>query len=106
MYISSSINIKKNLNAMHHRSRALEPKSMYCSLTKRRTSVLFEYPEYRNRNNKGPVGTVYCENIIECYHNMQRCRYSGISALYPDPLVPYEQYERLSSQNSMDEQES
>lgn len=76
-----------NLNV---KKRALEPKNMFCSMLKKKVLVLVEYDDYKNRNNKGFPGTYYCENIISCYGKGKKCRYSGISPLYPDPLIPEE----------------
>lgn len=79
-----------NIYNSHHKSRALEPQKMYCNIIAKEVSVLLEYPDYKNRNNKGSIGTVYCENIVDCYHTGKRCKYSGISPSYPDPLTPIE----------------
>lgn len=76
------------MNMSNRKARALEPKAFYCNLTKRNISALVEYSDYKHRNQKGEPGTIYCEHIIECYHNKERCRYSGISPSYPDPLGP------------------
>jgi len=57
--------------------------------------VLLEYQDYKNFRYKGDQDTLYCENIIDCYHNRRPCRYSGISPSYPDPLIPIELAEEL-----------
>ena len=82
--------LSMNKYAYKHNSkvRALEPQKMLCLLINKEVSVLLEYSDYKNRNNKGAVGTVYCENIIDCFHNKRHCKYSGISPSYADPLVP------------------
>ena len=81
---------KITLNFQLKKTKALEPKYMFCTILERKVTVLQEYSDYKNRNNKGAPSTYYCENIIPCYGNGKKCRYSGISPLYPDPLVPVE----------------
>jgi hypothetical protein len=71
-----------------YKQKALEPRELFCALLKKRVCILVEYSDYKSSHYKGDQGTIYCENIIECYHNNMRCRYSGISPSYPDPLVP------------------
>lgn len=68
------------------KKKALEPKELFCKIKKRNVSVLIEYIDYKGPTCKGAEGAIYCENIIECYQNDVRCRYSGISPLYPDPF--------------------
>ncbi len=53
-------------------------------------TVLVEYPDYKGPHHKGPEGAIYCENIVPCYQADRRCRYSGISPLFPDPFLPRE----------------
>ena len=63
--------------------KALECAVRYCHITDREVVINIEYPYYSDAYNKGPEGEIYCEHIIECY----KCRYSGISKLYPDPFT-------------------
>ena len=53
-------------------------------------TILVEYPDYKGPHHKGPEGAIYCENILPCYQADRRCRYSGISPLFPDPFLPRE----------------
>ncbi|MBI2263773.1 MAG: hypothetical protein HYU64_01160 [Armatimonadetes bacterium] len=73
------------------KQKALEPHERYCTLLRRKVTVLIEYQDYKHPGSKGDEGTLYCSNIIECYHNGMRCKWSGISPLYRDPLVPLDQ---------------
>lgn len=66
--------------------RALERMRKYCYITEREVTVCVEYPQYRNVYSKGPEGNTYCEHLLECYEKREKCRYSGISAYYPDPF--------------------
>jgi len=68
------------------KAKALMPEERFCRLLRKRVTILVEYDDYRSHWNKGPEGTIYCENIVECYQNNVRCRYSGISPLYADPF--------------------
>lgn len=70
------------------KQKALEPHTRRCHILDKDVNILVEYPDYKNPNHKGPEGAIYCENIIECFQNCVKCRYSGISPLYPDPFVP------------------
>jgi hypothetical protein len=70
--------------------KALEPQEKFCALIRKRVCILVEYQDYKSTNYKGEMGTIYCENIIDCYHKNMRCCYSGISPSYPNPLVPLE----------------
>lgn len=78
------------MNAVNRKTKALEPRKMFCAIKKKKVTVLFEYSDYRNRHFKGAPDTCYCECIISCYNEGVRCRYSGISPLYPDPLTAEE----------------
>jgi hypothetical protein len=66
--------------------KALEPHQRYCRFVDKKVSVLVEYVDYKTPFNKGEEGTLYCGNMLECYHKQVCCRYSGISPLYPDPF--------------------
>jgi len=68
------------------RQKALEPHERYCRILRRKVNVLIEYLDYKSSRHKGEEGTIYCENILDCYQNDVRCRYSGISPSYPDPF--------------------
>lgn len=78
----------KQAEAHQLRQKALEPQQRYCYITKRDVNILVEYPDYKGPHFKGPEGEIYCEHILECYQNNVRCRWSGISPLFPDPFVP------------------
>lgn len=75
------------------KQKALEPQCRHCHILDKEVNILVEYPDYKNPHYKGPEGAIYCENIIECYQNNVRCRYSGISPLFPDPFLPRERPE-------------
>lgn len=72
---------------VNYKRKALEPQERFCVYIKKKVSILIEYQDYKNRWYKGDAGTIYCENIVPCYHQERKCRYSGISPSYPDPLV-------------------
>lgn len=74
--------------AQQLKQKALEPHVRECQILKKKVSILVEYTDYRGPHNKGPEGAIYCENIVNCYQNNIKCRYSGISPLYPDPFLP------------------
>ncbi len=66
--------------------KALEPHQRYCRFIDKKVTILVEYLDYKTPFNKGEEGTLYCGNMLECYHKQVQCRYSGISPLYPDPF--------------------
>ncbi len=72
--------------AQQVRRKALAPEERFCRVLRKRVTILVEYSDYHTPMNKGPEGEIYCSNIIECYQGGVRCRYSGISPLYPDPF--------------------
>lgn len=73
------------------KQKALEPHCRYCYIQKKDVNILVEYSDYRNPQQKGDEGAIYCENIVECYQANVKCRYSGLSPLYPDPFLPREE---------------
>lgn len=72
------------------KQKAMEPHVRHCYIQNFDVNILVEYPDYKNPHFKGPEGAIYCENIVNCYQNNVKCRYSGISPLYPDPFLPRE----------------
>lgn len=76
----------------HHKHVAVKriaqmPEERHCQILDKKVTVMVIYPDYRNAWDKGRPGDICCSNIIECYGNHVKCRYSGISPLYPDPFV-------------------
>lgn len=78
----------KQAEAQQLKQKALEPQQRQCFIMKKMVNILVEYPDYKGPHFKGPEGAIYCENILECYQKDIRCRYSGISPLFPDPFLP------------------
>ena len=79
---------QKQAEAAALKQKALEPHERHCNILDKKVGILIEYPDYKGPHFKGPEGAIYCENIVECYQNNVKCRYSGISPLYPDPFSP------------------
>lgn len=78
---------KMSAPAKQLKQKALEPQKRYCRNIQKPVTILIEYQDYKNYCSKGDSGTIYCENIIDCYRKNRECRYSGISPLYADPLI-------------------
>lgn len=78
----------KAAEAQELRQKALEPQERHCYIQKKKVNILVEYLDYKDPRDKGPEGAIYCENILECYQQGVRCRYSGISPLFDDPFLP------------------
>lgn len=78
----------KQAEAQQLKQKALEPQQRQCFIQKKKVNILVEYPDYKGPHYKGPEGAIYCENILECFQKDVRCRYSGISPLFPDPFLP------------------
>jgi len=77
----------KQEEAVALKQKALEPQCRHCYIQKKIVNILVEYPDYKGPHFKGSEGAIYCENIIECYQADVKCRYSGLSPLYPDPFL-------------------
>lgn len=95
---------EKKAEATQLRQKALEPLKRHCYILDKEVSILVEYPDYKGPHHKGEEGAIYCENIVNCYQNNVKCRYSGISPLYADPFYPREKpVAPESSENDPDE---
>lgn len=91
----------KQAEAQQLKQKALEPQQRQCHIRKMKVNILVEYPDYKGPHYKGPEGAIYCENILDCYQKNIRCRYSGISPLFPDPFIPRDE-EDLQSDGDAD----
>lgn len=80
----------KQEEAVALKQKALEPHCRHCYIQKKIVNILVEFPDYKGPHYKGPEGAIYCENIVECYQANIKCRYSGLSPLYPDPFLERE----------------
>lgn len=80
----------KQEEAVAQKQKALEPQCRHCYIQNKMVNILVEYPDYKGPHFKGPEGAIYCENIVECYQGNVKCRYSGLSPLYPDPFLERE----------------
>jgi hypothetical protein len=80
---------KAALEAHATMQKAMEPYIRHCYILDVDVHILIEYPYYKNPNVKGPEGEIYCENILKCYQENVKCRWSGISPSYPDPFNPH-----------------
>jgi len=78
---------KKKEKAQRYRVKALDPKIRHCYILDIDVPILIEYPDYKNANVKGPEGEIFCSNILNCYRDHVKCRWSGISPHYPDPFI-------------------
>lgn len=96
---------QKRQEAQALRQKALEPSVRRCHILDIDVTVLVEYPDYKGPHHKGPEGELYCENIVACYQANRRCRYSGISPLFPDPFLPRERPEEESGSEQVEASE-
>lgn len=96
---------RKAIAKQELKRKALEPHERFCTLLKKKVTILAEYEDYKNYRNKGEVGTIYCSNIIPCYHDEMKCKYSGLSPLYPDPLEPLELHQEELQQEERGKKE-
>ena len=78
--------IQYKKQAVQLKRKALEPKERLCKILGKNVTVLIEYLDYKCPWDKGEQGTLYCENIVNCYHDNVKCKFSGLSPLYPDPF--------------------
>ncbi|MEN3015517.1 MAG: hypothetical protein ABDH21_05640 [bacterium] len=70
----------------HIKKRALEPKRLFCKILQKEVTVLIEHLDYKSIYYSDKIGEIYCSNILECYQNNIKCKYSGISKFFPDPF--------------------
>jgi hypothetical protein len=92
----------KQAEAQQLKQKALEPQQRQCFIRKIKVNILVEYPDYKGPHFKGPEGAIYCENILECYQKDLRCRYSGISPLFPDPFLPRDEDDLQADQEDVE----
>ncbi len=83
---SEYVFVKRQHHARLQKKKALEPKRLHCKILDIDVNVLIEYWDYQDSYSKGYRVETYCENMTFCYYNNIKCRYSGISSLYPDPF--------------------
>ncbi len=79
---------KQPMQMQAQKQKAMDPQIRHCFILDKDVHILIEYPDYKNKNVKGPEGEIFCSNILECFHNNVKCRWSGISPSYPDPFRP------------------
>ncbi|MCD4785940.1 MAG: hypothetical protein K8T10_19140 [Candidatus Eremiobacteraeota bacterium] len=79
---------KAEAHAQRRRAKAMEPQIRRCYILDMDVHILVEYPDYKNPNVKGQSGEIFCSNILNCYRNNVKCRWSGISPHYPNPFNP------------------
>lgn len=94
----------RQAEAQQLKQKALEPQQRQCHIMKKKVNILVEYPDYKGPHYKGAEGAIYCENILECYQKDIRCRYSGISPLFPDPFLPRDEEEPETPEGEPDEE--
>jgi len=66
--------------------KALEPQEVFCKILQKKITVLIEYTDYRGVNYPLKQNEIFCSNMLECYQNNIKCKYSGISKFFPDPF--------------------
>lgn len=66
--------------------RAMEPKQLFCKILQKNVTVIIEHIDYKGSYYPSQVGEIFCSNILECYQNGIKCKYSGISKFFPDPF--------------------
>lgn len=76
--------------------KAVESQERFCHILKKKVTILTEYIDYKSAADKGEAGSIYCGNIIPCYHNDVKCKYSGISPLFRDPFIPDDEEPEIS----------
>ncbi|MGC8815530.1 MAG: hypothetical protein ACP5O4_04955 [bacterium] len=99
--------VKKQQKKEEYKYKALEPKEAFCKILNKKITIVVEYLDYRGAHIKSEIGEIFCSNMLECYYENIKCKYSGISKFYPDPLeknfndefyenyVGYEEFKRI-----------
>ncbi len=78
--------VKKNQKKEEYKYKALEPKEVFCKILNKKITIVVEHIDYRGTYTKSNIGEIFCSNMLECYYENIKCKYSGISKFYPDPL--------------------
>ena len=78
--------ISKKQKKEEYKYKALEPKEAFCKILNKKITIVVEYLDYKGPYVKSEKGEIFCSNMVECYYENIKCKYSGISKFYPDPL--------------------
>ncbi len=78
--------VKKQQRKEEYKYKALEPKEVFCKILNKKITIVVEHLDYKGSYIKSEIGEIFCSNMLECYHENIKCKYSGISKFYPDPL--------------------
>lgn len=78
--------VKRTFNKVEHRKRALEAKELICKILQKKVTVMIEYLDYKSIYDYSQTSELFCSNMLECYQNNIKCKYSGISKFFPDPF--------------------
>lgn len=68
------------------KQKALEPKQLLCKILQKKVTILVEYLDYKGKYHPSEIGEIFCSNMLQCYQNKIKCKYSGISKFFPDPF--------------------
>jgi hypothetical protein len=105
--LSYVVRQQKQEEAVALKQKALEPQCRHCYIQKKIVNILVEYPDYKGPHFKGAEGAIYCENIVECYQANVKCRYSGLSPMYPDPFLERDVHdEEADDESDLDDSEA
>ncbi len=78
--------VKKQQRKEEYKYKALEPKEVFCKILNKKITIVVEHFDYKGSYVKSKIGEIFCSNMLECYYENIKCKYSGISKFYPDPL--------------------
>ncbi len=78
--------VKRVHSKAESKQRALEPQELFCKILQKKVIVVIEHLDYKGVYHPSVKGEIFCSNMLECYQNNIKCKYSGISKFFPDPF--------------------
>ena len=78
--------VKRISHNLEAKQKALEPKQLFCKIIQQNVTVIIEHWNYKGKGYPSEIGEIFCSNILDCYQNGIKCKYSGISKFFPDPF--------------------
>jgi hypothetical protein len=78
--------VRRQQKKEEYKYKALEPKEVFCKVLNKKITIVVEHLDYKGSYIKSEIGEIFCSNMLECYYENIKCKYSGISKFYPDPL--------------------
>ncbi len=80
------VRVRRKAQQKHQQRKAIQPREMFCKILQKPVVMVIEYLDYKGSPYWHSNYQAFCSNMVFCYNNNIKCKYSGISAFYPDPF--------------------